>query len=104
MCKAINFGNLYCVIALIVAIPAFAQTQQKSPMVAPSQPALNSATKALPIGKANPNLSDQECTGAGGTIVTKGPLAQACDSGRTCYTTDQKGNGHTVCLSAAAAQ
>lgn len=68
MSAAANFSKLCCVIALALATSAPAQAESKS-TAAPAMQAAPSAAGArqvLPVGKARPNLSETECTDAGG--------------------------------------
>ena len=55
---------------------------------------LNGARAALPGLRALP-LSENECKDLGGSIFNE----SACASGKECYTSDEHGNAHEVCIS-----
>jgi hypothetical protein len=98
-----------------LAHPVLAQSQQMGPGVAKPgtlQGSRPSAVQAQPNGgvtrptkvptKGISRLTEEECTTAGGRVFSKGPNAEACQSGKTCITFDENKTPHSVCISKSA--
>jgi hypothetical protein len=98
-----NFPKLCLLTLLICLVASFALDRRLSAEPAAkgaTEPAVKGTAGAVPGGAAKPNLSEGECQALGGTVDTKTQEAQACNSGKTCFTVDQNKQGHFVCISA----
>jgi hypothetical protein len=87
-------------LAIAGAAIASAQTPQAKPDAAPDRAGTaappGAVAKPAPSQSASADLSQAECTGLGGKVVTTFPIA--CASGSACYTTDKNGVVHHACI------
>jgi hypothetical protein len=98
----IDFPKACFVCFLLAATSAFGQTAQTPPKALPQGAVSSGASKATPGsaskpagGPAQPNLSKDECSKLGGSVVAE----PACDSGQVCWRGDYNGKVFNVCIS-----
>lgn len=95
MSKGRCLSKVSLIVGLMLAAATVAQGAERTPIGQPSPG--TSGAKVEPIWhKGRPNLTEGECKGLGGKVVTV-PV-ETCDNGSGCVVVDKDGVVHPLCI------